>query len=89
MDEANGSEIANRFGPIFFWDGDDVCFVDKVEVIASRVVQGMDGCHDVVLNNGPTELEEASREAIRTWGLVLWHEANSMPNFIMREGAIK
>jgi hypothetical protein len=49
VDKTYGPIVADRLRPIFFRDEDYVSFVEEVEVLASKVVEGVNCCHNVVL----------------------------------------
>jgi hypothetical protein len=66
-----------------------VSFVEEVEVLASRVVKGVNCLHKIILYQRSANLEEASREAVGTRGLVLLHEANCSPHLVLSEGAVE
>lgn len=58
MYEANGSKILDAFRALLLGDQNRISYVDKVDVLASEAMEGIDSHCDITLDYAPAQFEE-------------------------------
>ena len=89
MNEANRPVVPNLNRLICFLQQDHVRIIDQNEASSVKLLECIEGVHDIHLDDRPLRLVETTGEPVRSQRLVVWDVRNRQPDLFLSEGNLQ